>query len=112
MIGEYLVKNPIARKRFSIATKGGVNPNPRRVDNSAGFLRDCLEGSLKRLGVARVDLYFVHRREHSIPIEDVMGTMAAFVREGKISGFGLSEISPATLTRATKVPRVAAGQSS
>lgn len=110
MIGEYLAKNPGARKRFSIATKGGINPNPRGVSNAAGFMRECLEGSLKRLGVERVDLYYVHRRDHNIPIEDVMGTMAAFVREGKIGGIGLSEISPATLERASKVHAVAAVQ--
>jgi aryl-alcohol dehydrogenase-like predicted oxidoreductase len=110
VIGEYLVKNPTTRQRFSIATKGGVNPNPRKIDNTAGFLRECLEGSLKRLGVERVDLYYIHRRDHSIPIEDVMGTMAEFVREGKIGGIGLSEISPATLERASKVHAVAAVQ--
>ena len=110
MIGEYLVKNPAAGKAFSIATKGGIVPSPRGVSNSATFMRECLESSLKRLGVDHVDLYYVHRRDHSIPIEDVMGTMAAFVREGKIGGIGLSEISPATLERATKIHPVAAVQ--
>jgi aryl-alcohol dehydrogenase-like predicted oxidoreductase len=110
IIGEYLAKTPAARKRFSIATKGGINPNPRGVNNSELFMRECLEASLKRLGVERVDLYYVHRRDHSIPIEDVMSTMAEFVREGKIGGIGLSEVSPATLERASKVHAVAAVQ--
>jgi len=110
IIGEYLAKNPAARKAFSIATKGGIVPNPRGVSNAAGFMRECLEGSLKRLGVERLDLYYVHRRDHTIPIEDVMGTMAQFVKEGKIGGIGLSEISPATLERAAKVHPVAAVQ--
>ncbi|MDE2383297.1 MAG: aldo/keto reductase [Alphaproteobacteria bacterium] len=110
VIGEYLAKSPAARKAFSIATKGGINPNPRGVSNTAGFMRECLESSLRRLGVERVDLYYVHRREHAIPIEDVMGTMAQFVKEGKIGGIGLSEISPATLERASKIHPVAAVQ--
>ncbi len=110
IIGEYLAKNPVARKTFSIATKGGINANPRGVSNAPAFMRECLEGSLKRLGVEQLDLYYVHRRDHAIPIEDVMGTMAQFVQEGKIGGIGLSEISPATLERASKVHPVAAVQ--
>ena len=110
LIGEHLLRNPSLRKKISIATKGGIIPNPRGVSNSAAFMRECLEGSLKRLGVEHVDLYYVHRREHSIPIEDVMETMAQFVKEGKIGGIGLSEISPATLERASKVHHVRAVQ--
>ena len=67
-IGEYLRKNPAAKSRFAIATKGGVNPNPRKFDNSPEFLRECVEGSLQRLGVDHVALYYVHRRDHSVPI--------------------------------------------
>ncbi len=110
LIGEHLKKYPAAHNKISIATKGGINPNPRGVSNSAAFLRECLEGSLKRLGVDHVDLYYVHRRDHSIPIEDVMETMAAFVKEGKIGGIGLSEIAPHTLERASKVHHVRAVQ--
>lgn len=110
LIGEHLKKHPAARSKISIATKGGINPNPRGVSNAAAFMRECLEGSLKRLGVEHVDLYYVHRRDHSIPIEDVMETMAAFVKEGKIGGIGLSEIAPHTLERASKVHHVRAVQ--
>ncbi len=110
LIGEHLKKHPAARNKVFIATKGGINPNPRGVSNTAAFMRECLEGSLKRLGVDHVDLYYVHRRDHSIPIEDVMETMAAFVKEGKIRGIGLSEIAPHTLERASKVHHVAAVQ--
>ena len=110
LIGQHLKKHPAARKKVSIATKGGINPNPRGVSNTAAFMRECLEGSLKRLGVDHVDLYYVHRRDHSIPIEDVMGTMAQFVKEGKIGGIGLSEIAPHTLERASKVHHVRAVQ--
>jgi aryl-alcohol dehydrogenase-like predicted oxidoreductase len=110
LIGEHLKKHPAAKNKVSIATKGGIVPTPRGVDNSAAFMRECLEGSLKRLGVDHVDLYYVHRRDHAIPIEDVMETMVAFKREGKIGGIGLSEIAPSTLERAAKVHHVAAVQ--
>lgn len=110
-IGEYLRRNPSAKTKVSIATKGGVQPSPRKVDNSPAFLRDCLEGSLKRLGVDCVDLYYVHRREHDIPIEDVTETLAKFKQEGKIKGLGYSEISPASLVRAASVHPIAAVQS-
>jgi aryl-alcohol dehydrogenase-like predicted oxidoreductase len=110
LIGEHLEKHPAARNKVSIATKGGINPSPRGVNNTAAFMRECLEGSLERLGVEHVDLYYVHRRDHTIPIEDVMGTMAQFVKEGKIGGIGLSEIAPHTLERASKVHHVRAVQ--
>ncbi len=110
LIGEHLKKHPTVRKKLHLATKGGINANPRAINNSAAFMRECLEGSLKRLGVDHIDLYYVHRRDHAISIEDLMGTMAGFVKEGKILGIGLSEIAPSTLERATKVHHVAAVQ--
>jgi aryl-alcohol dehydrogenase-like predicted oxidoreductase len=110
-IGAYFGKNPAAKKRFVIATKGGIAINPRGFDNSPAFLRDCLEGSLRRLGVDHVALYYVHRRDHSLPIEEVTGVLADLVREGKIGAIGYSEISPASLERAAKVHPVAAVQS-
>jgi aryl-alcohol dehydrogenase-like predicted oxidoreductase len=111
VMGNYLKKNPAAKKRFSIATKGGFRINPRGISNEAGFMRECLEGSLRRLGVDHVDLYYIHRRDHSIPIEDVTGTLAEFVKEGKIGGIGYSEISPASLLRAASVHHIRAVQS-
>ena len=111
VIGDYLRKTPAARRQFVIATKGGINPAPRRFDNEPAFLRECLDSSLRRLGVDHVALYYVHRRDHTIPIEDVVGTLVEFKREGKIGGFGFSEISPASLERAAKIHPVAAVQS-
>ncbi len=109
IIGAFLKANP---HRFFIATKGGVVPEPaRRFDNSPEHLRAQLEGSLRRLGVEQVDLYYVHRREQSRPIEAVTETMAAFVREGKIGGIGFSEIAPSSLRRAHAVHPVMAVQS-
>jgi aryl-alcohol dehydrogenase-like predicted oxidoreductase len=55
---------------------------------------------LRRLGVERVDLYYIHRRDASVPIEDLAGFLGGLVAEGKIGGYGLSEVSPATLRRA------------
>ena len=111
IIGDYLRRNPAAKKRFVIATKGGFKVNPRGISNEAAFLRECLEGSLKRLGVDSVGLYYIHRRDQSIPIEDVTGTLVRFMDEGKIRGIGYSEISPASLTRASSVHHIAAVQS-
>ncbi len=110
-IGDYLRERPAARQHFVIATKGGIHTHPRRFDNSPAFLRDCLESSLRRLGVDHVALYYVHRRDHAIPIEEVTGKLADLKREGKIGGIGFSEISPASLERATAVHPVDAVQS-
>jgi aryl-alcohol dehydrogenase-like predicted oxidoreductase len=110
VIGEWLKANPGKRQKLHIATKGGIRPNPRGIINEAGFLRECLEGSLKRLGVDSIDLYYIHRREQAIAIEDVAGTLAGFVKEGKIKAIGFSEITPASLERACAVHPVAALQ--
>ncbi len=111
-IGAFLKDNPAARGRFVIATKGGIRTKPTRgFDNSEAFLRECLEGSLKRLGIDHVPLYYVHRRDQAIPIEEVAGTLARFKQEGKIGAIGFSEISPASLERAASVHPVAAVQS-
>lgn len=109
VIGAFIKDHP---GRFSIATKGGIRTSPsREFDNSEAYLRECLEGSLKRLGVDHVDLYYIHRRDQRIPIEEVTGTLARFVEEGKIGGIGYSEISPASLERAAAVHPVTAVQS-
>ena len=109
VIGAFIKDHP---GRFTIATKGGIRVHPERgFDNSEAYLRQCLEGSLKRLGVDHVELYYVHRRDQSIPIEDVTGTLARFVEEGKIGGIGYSEIAPSSLERAAAVHPVMAVQS-
>mgnify|MGYP001148985568 CR=1 FL=1 len=96
---------------FRIATKAGIEVGPPRgFDNSPQYLRECLEGSLRRLGLDHVDLFYIHRRDQSIPIEDVVGTLVRFKEEGKIGGIGFSEISPASLERATAVHPVMAVQ--
>ena len=108
MIGAFIKDH---RGRFTIATKAGIVTQPkRRFDNSPDYLRESLEGSLKRLGVEHVELFYIHRRDPTIPVEDVMGTMARFVEEGKIGGIGLSEVAPYTLERAAAVHPVMAVQ--
>ncbi len=108
-IGSFLKRNPA---KFTIATKGGIVIGPPRgVDNSPAYLRECIETSLTRLGVEHVELYYIHRRDPAIPIEDVMGTLSRFREEGKIGAIGFSEISPASLRRAAAIHPVAAVQS-
>ncbi len=111
IIGDYLRKKPSAKQKFVIATKGGIVPNPRGIDNSAKFLTESVDASLKRLDVDCIDLYYIHRRDQSIPIEDVMHTLLGFKKQGKIKSIGFSEISPASLMRASKIGHVAAIQS-
>jgi aryl-alcohol dehydrogenase-like predicted oxidoreductase len=109
VIGSFLKSS---RADVKIATKAGiVSGPPRRFDNSPGHLRAELDGSLKRLGVERVDLFYIHRREEARPVEEVVGTLADLIAEGKIGSYGLSEVSPGTLRRAHAVHPCAAVQS-
>lgn len=115
VIGSYLKANPKARDHFSIATKGAITRNqdgPGNIfNNSPEHLQTELENSLKRLGVEAVDLYYVHRRDPNVPVEEVTDTLAAFVKAGKVKSIGFSEIAPTTLRRAHAVHPVAAVQS-
>jgi aryl-alcohol dehydrogenase-like predicted oxidoreductase len=99
------------KQRPVIATKAGIVGGPnRRIDNSEAYLRQELDGSLRRLGVDFVDLFYIHRHEETRPIEDVAETMARLQAEGKIGGYGMSEIAPYTLRRAHAVHPVTAIQ--
>ena len=81
----------------------GVNGRPE-------YVRSCCEGSLARLGVAVIDLYYQHRVDKSVPIEETVGAMSDLVREGKVRFLGLSEASPATIRRAHAVHPISALQ--
>ena len=100
---------------FTIATKAGIRRDPetgaRSFDNSAAHLEAELDGSLARLGVEVIDLFYVHRRDPAVEIEVVTETLAGFVEAGKIRSFGFSEIAPSLLRRAAAVHPVAAVQS-
>lgn len=101
--------------KFTIATKAGIwrdrEHGNRGFNNKPDYLRDELHGSLKRLGVDHVDLFYIHRRDRDLEIEDVMETLLAFKQEGKIGGIGFSEIAPASLRRACSVGQVDVVQS-
>jgi len=116
MIGSYLAKHgPAVRDQFVIATKAGIMRDPdsgvRYFNNSRDHLAAELDGSLKRLGTDCVDLFYVHRRQADVEIEDVTHTLASFIADGKIRAFGYSEIAPTSLRRANAVHPVAAVQS-
>ena len=114
---EELVGRAIKGKRDKIvlATKFGIvrdptNPAVRGVNGKPDYVRRSCEGSLKRLGVETIDLYYQHRVDPATPIEETVGAMAQLVQEGKIRHIGLSEASPQTLRRAVKVHPITALQ--
>ncbi|OYU39607.1 MAG: aldo/keto reductase [Pseudorhodobacter sp. PARRP1] len=98
IIGKWLASR---RPNVTIATKASfVAGPPRRIDNSEAHLRAELEASLKRLGRDHVELFYIHRREHARPLAEVIGTLSRLIEEGKIGGYGMSEIAPDTLRAA------------
>ena len=103
------------RDQVVIATKFGFNIDPdtgamRGTDSSPDQIRRVCEGSLRRLGVDAIDLFYQHRVDPKVPIEDVAGTVRDLIAEGKVKHFGMSEPSVATLRRAHAVQPVAALQ--
>jgi aryl-alcohol dehydrogenase-like predicted oxidoreductase len=102
------------RDEVVLATKFGfvTGGAPKRIiDGSPEYVRSACEASLKRLNVDHIDLYYLHRVDASVPIEETVGAMAALVREGKVKHIGLSEASPETVSRAHRVHPIAAVQS-
>ncbi|HWX64957.1 MAG TPA: aldo/keto reductase [Rhodanobacter sp.] len=104
------------REQAFIATKFGIvrdpaNPQARGVNGRPEYVRACCDASLKRLGIDTIDLYYQHRVDPTVPIEDTVGAMAELVHAGKVRYLGLSEASGATLERACKVHPIAALQS-
>jgi len=114
-IGSFLAKQGAQKDTlFKIATKAGIrrdDTGKQGFDNSPAHLAEELEKSLARLGVETIDLYYIHRRDPSIPIEDVAGTLAGFITSGKIRQFGFSEIAPTSLAQANAIHPVGAVQS-
>jgi aryl-alcohol dehydrogenase-like predicted oxidoreductase len=111
LVGEAL--GPI-RDQVVIATKFGFNIVDGRMDgvnSRPDNIRRAAEGSLRRLGIDAIDLLYQHRVDPAVPIEDVAGTVAELVGEGKVKHFGLSEASAATIRRAHAVLPVTAVQS-
>src|SRR6476661_6615775 len=102
------------RDQVVIATKfGNVRDdqgNSLGIDGSPGYVRKACDASLKRLGVDHIDLYYQHRVDTKVPIEETVGAMAELVKDGKVKYLGLSEAAPATIRRAHAVHPIAALQ--
>ncbi len=113
---EALVGKALADRRGAVvlATKFGNVRGPTGeflgVRGDARYVRECCEASLARLKVDVIDLYYQHRVDPNVPIEETVGAMAALVREGKVRHLGLSEAAPATIRRAASVHPIAALQ--
>jgi aryl-alcohol dehydrogenase-like predicted oxidoreductase len=108
------------RDAITIASKFGVVRDPdgplgstydRGIDNSPAYMRRCCEESLRRLQVEAIDLYYVHRADPRVPIEETVGALGELVAEGKIRAIGLSEVSADVLARAHATHPIAALQS-
>jgi len=116
-INEQLVGRAIAdrRQRVVLATKFGIirdphNATARGVNGRPEYVKTACDGSLQRLGTDHIDLYYQHRVDRQVPIEDTVGAMAELVAAGKVRYLGLSEASPETLRRAHRVHPIAALQ--
>jgi aryl-alcohol dehydrogenase-like predicted oxidoreductase len=114
---EELVGKAIADRRdqVTLATKFGIvrsatDPTLRGFNGRPEYVKSSCEGSLMRLGVDVIDLYYLHRVDAGVPIEDTVGAMAELVQAGKVRSIGLSEAGPATLRRAVAVHPIAALQ--
>jgi len=111
LLGRFL--SEVARDSVVIATKFGFRINAdgtRGVDSSPANVRRACDASLKRLGIDTIDLFYQHRVDPKVPIEETVGAMAELVSAGKVRVLGLSEAGPETLRRATKVHPIAALQ--
>ncbi|WP_266171991.1 aldo/keto reductase [Dyella subtropica] len=114
---EILVGKAIRDRRDQafVATKFGLvrtpgEPQSRGINGRPEYVRASVEGSLKRLGVDHIDLYYQHRVDPTVPIEETVGAMAELVSAGKVRHIGLCEVSAATLERAHAVHPIAAMQ--
>ncbi|KAB1227464.1 putative aldo-keto reductase 1 [Morella rubra] len=111
LVGKALKQLP--REKIQLATKfgiAGMESSKVLVNGTPEYVRSCCEGSLKRLGVGYIDLYYQHRVDTSVPIEETMGELKKLVEEGKIKYIGLSEASPDTIKRAHAVHPITAIQ--
>jgi aryl-alcohol dehydrogenase-like predicted oxidoreductase len=115
---EVLVGKAISGRRgdVTLATKFGIlrdpaDPAKRGISGKPEYVRSACEASLARLRTEYIDLYYMHRMDPTVPIEDTVGAMAELVIEGKVRHLGLSEMSPDTLRRAHAVHHISAVQS-
>ncbi|MEE4596613.1 aldo/keto reductase [Streptomyces sp. DSM 41524] len=105
------------RDRITLATKFAIERDEsdpygrQRIRNDRPYIRQAVEGSLRRLGVDHIDLYYMHRRNPEVPLEESIGAMAELVAEGKVKHLGLSEVTANELRAAHAVHPIAAVQS-
>ncbi|GGO52937.1 aldo/keto reductase [Streptomyces daqingensis] len=104
------------RDEITLATKFAISLDPsdpakRSIRNDRPYIRQCVEASLRRLGVEEIDLYYMHRRDVEVPLEESVGAMAELVAEGKVRHLGLSEVTAGELREAQTVHPIAAVQS-
>ncbi len=113
---EELVGRAVAerRERFVIASKFGLvrgdDPTERNICGRPEYVREAVDASLRRLGLNEIDLYYQHRVDPDVPIEETVGAMAGLVQAGKVRWLGLSEAAPATIRRAHAVHPITALQ--
>ncbi|MFI6796507.1 aldo/keto reductase [Streptosporangium canum] len=114
---EELVGRAIRDRRDEVvlATKFGIvrteDPARRGIDGSPAYVKKAADASLQRLGVDHIDLYYLHRRDPAVPVEETVGAMGELVAEGKVGRIGLSEVSAETLRKAHATHPIAALQS-
>ncbi|GAA2688250.1 MULTISPECIES: aldo/keto reductase [Actinosynnema] len=114
-VSEELIREALHpyREDLVVATKGGLlrtGPDVWPVLGKPAYLRHALEGSLRRLGVERIDLYQLHRVDSEVPLEDQVGELRALQQEGKIRHIGLSEVDVPTLQKAQQVAEIVSVQ--
>ena len=121
MYGPYLNEELVGkalkgrRDKITLATKFGIlrdpqNPSVRGVSGKPEYVQSSCEGSLKRLNIETIDLYYLHRKDPATPIEETVGAMSKLIEQGKIKAIGLSEVSAATLRKAHAVHPITAVQ--
>jgi aryl-alcohol dehydrogenase-like predicted oxidoreductase len=113
LLGRWLTRT---RDRVVLATKFGIQRDPadpakRRIRGDAAYVHEACDASLRRLGTDRIDLYYAHRIDPSVPIEETVAALAELVAAGKVRHIGLSEAAPETIRRAHAVHPVTAVQS-
>src|SRR5947209_19398287 len=112
---EELIARAVAghRSDYVIASKFGnvqLQGGPRFADGRPEYVKECCDKSLKRLQTEIIDLYFIHRVDADVPIEDTLGAMADLVRQGKVRALGICEAGAATIRRAHTIHPLAAAQ--
>ncbi|OCI30439.1 aldo/keto reductase [Oerskovia enterophila] len=108
LVGRALRSSGVARDDVVVATKFGISragasAGDRTIDGRPEYVRQAVDGSLQRLGLDHIDLYYQHRVDPDVPIEDTVGAMAELVQAGKVRHLGLSEAAPETVRRAHAV---------